>query len=183
VTDPSGAAVPGAVIEATNLGTNRKSSSTTTQVGTYFLGSLPVGQCKVTARQTGFKQFVAQTIIVFTATTTSLDISLHLGEVTQQVTVEAEAAPLIRTSDAEASTVVERKAVIDLPLSLGGVSQIAASGRRQIENFAYAQTGAANEAWWYSGGNAFSSGFAGTSSFGTTNNGITPAFLLELAVH
>ena len=28
VTDPSGAAVPGAVIEATNLGTNRKSSST-----------------------------------------------------------------------------------------------------------------------------------------------------------
>ncbi|PYV92227.1 MAG: hypothetical protein DMG05_05275 [Acidobacteria bacterium] len=141
VTDPSGATVPDAVIEATNLGTNRKSSSNTTQVGTYFLGSLPVGQYKVTARQKGFKEFVAQRIIVFTATTTSLDISLQLGEVTQQVTVEAEAAPLIRTSDAEASTVVERKAVIDLPLSLGGAAQIAASGRRQIENFAFLTPG------------------------------------------
>ena len=33
VTDPSGGTVPGAVVEATNLGTNRKSSSNTTQVG------------------------------------------------------------------------------------------------------------------------------------------------------
>src|SRR5262245_20119035 len=53
VNDQTGAAVPDAEIEATNLSTNLKFTTTSTQAGNYLLGNLPIGDYKVTGQKAG----------------------------------------------------------------------------------------------------------------------------------
>jgi hypothetical protein len=55
VTDPSGAAVNGATVDATNVGTGQKVTTTTRGSGEYILSNLPVGTYNVTATRSGFK--------------------------------------------------------------------------------------------------------------------------------
>jgi hypothetical protein len=152
-TDPSNAVLPDIEIEATNLTTNLKFTSTSTEAGTYVLGNLPIGDYKVVFRKTGFKQAVVEKVNVGTATTTTLNIQLQLGEIAQQVTVEESVAPFIQTDNAEVSTVVENRVVMDLPLQVGGAGG-GGVARRQAENFIFLTPGVT--------GDTFSKSFNGS---------------------
>ena len=55
VTDPSGAAVNGASVDATNVATGQKVTTTTRGSGEYILSNLPVGTYNITATHSGFK--------------------------------------------------------------------------------------------------------------------------------
>jgi hypothetical protein len=57
VKDTSGAAVPTAIVTATNLGTQFARSTSTDSAGQYALRLLPVGQYKLEVSLTGFKGF------------------------------------------------------------------------------------------------------------------------------
>lgn len=139
VTDPSGAVLPGVQVEATHLATNQKFSTTVTPTGTYVLTAVPVGDYHVLAQQTGFKASVTETS-VFTGRTTTLNIQMVLGALSEQVTVKADTAPLLQTTSAEVSTVVERNVIMDLPVALVP-GAAAGSGRRQIEQFQFLTPG------------------------------------------
>ena len=58
VTDPSGAAVPGATVTVTNIGTNLTQSVKTDSVGTYLLRPLPIGNYTLTIEAAGFARYV-----------------------------------------------------------------------------------------------------------------------------
>src|ERR671927_486172 len=58
ITDPSGAVLPDVQIEATNLATDLKFTTTSTAAGIYVLTGLPIGNYKVVAQHAGFKQYV-----------------------------------------------------------------------------------------------------------------------------
>jgi hypothetical protein len=137
VTDASGAVLPDVQIEATNVGTQLKFTTTTTGAGIYTLSSLPIGQYKVVVQHTGFKQSVQENVDVATASTTTLNVTLELGEVTQTVTVTESVTPLMQTDNAEVATVVENRSVMDLPLQVSSGTP----GRRQIENFIFLTPG------------------------------------------
>src|SRR4051794_8259363 len=47
VADPSGAAIPGATVTATNVATNTKTVQQTTEAGFYSIAALPAGQYTV----------------------------------------------------------------------------------------------------------------------------------------
>ena len=78
---------------------------------------------------------------VLTGTTTSLDIKLVLGTSTQVVNVNSTFAPAIQVDNAENATLVETKALLDLPSELGGNFDASASGRRQVTSFLFLTPG------------------------------------------
>ena len=73
VTDPSGAAIPGASVTATNLGTGIKTDRKTTEAGFFALPLLPAGEYTVTVSATGFQALTQTRVIVDALATVGLD--------------------------------------------------------------------------------------------------------------
>ncbi len=148
VTDATGAVVPGAGIEATNLQTGQVSAVESSGAGIYLLNNLPIGTYRITAQYPGFKTFSREPVRIETSTTTTVDIQVELGEPTQTVVVEGTVAPLVQTDSAEMSTIMEEKMVLDLPLDIGRkTASGGGSGRRQIEGFMYLTPGVTGNQW------------------------------------
>lgn len=115
-TDPAGAAVPGAIIQARDSGTGSTVSVTTVQDGGFTIANLPPGVYSLSAEATGFKRFVAGNAVVNVGETTHIKLPLELGNVTETVEVSA-AASLIRPDTVSAGTVLTGKEYENLPLA------------------------------------------------------------------
>ncbi|MEW5979624.1 MAG: TonB-dependent receptor [Acidobacteriota bacterium] len=140
VVDSSGATVPEATVVLTNLDTGTSKTGATTTSGIYSITGVAPGQYRISVTSTGFKAFTQEPIIIGTAIVVTLDINLTLGEVTETVNVNAEEAAL-QTTSAEIGTSMSPQFVRDLPITLGAASGVGATGRRQIENFAFLTPG------------------------------------------
>jgi hypothetical protein len=116
VQDATGAAVPGAEIKATNTGTGITRTVTSGASGDYVLSNLPVGPYRLEATKQGFSTFVQTGIELQVSTNPTVDISLKVGGVNEQVQVEANAA-LVETQATGVGTVMENQRVLELPLN------------------------------------------------------------------
>ena len=96
VVDPSGAAVPGARITATNIDTGATRQTTTSADGSYAFLGLRVGSYSLSVEASGFQRTVQTGISVKADQTLTMPISLVLGATTQSVTVEGNTA-LVQT--------------------------------------------------------------------------------------
>lgn len=147
VVDDSGALVAEATITLRNIATNAAYKTTSTSSGVYAFRALPPGDYELETEKTGFKKSVRERISILTATTTTLDIVLSIGAVSESVTVSGNVAAL-QTTSPEVSTVLERRAILDLPIEVGsGGATTAASGRRQPENFIFLTPGVSGIPW------------------------------------
>ncbi|PYV15262.1 MAG: hypothetical protein DMG07_10220, partial [Acidobacteria bacterium] len=108
--------IPGASVIATNLATNQELRTITTETGNFTIPALSAGNYSLTVEQPGFRKFVQTGITVQVAQTLRIDVSLQVGAVDNQVTVNAD-APLLRTESAEQSTVLSGDKVNQLPLN------------------------------------------------------------------
>jgi len=77
VTDPNGAAVPGATVTVKNSGTNIANTVTTNDEGAYTVPLLPPGKYTVSATGSGFKTTTIEDVAV--AVDGRLTIDLQLG--------------------------------------------------------------------------------------------------------
>jgi hypothetical protein len=116
VKDTSGAVVPGANVTVKNLETGQTRTVTSNDSGYYRALSLPVGRYEVTIEKTGFRKGVRTGINLVVGQEAVVDFSLEVGEVQQVVTVSAE-APIVNTTTASTSGLVEEQQVKDLPLN------------------------------------------------------------------
>ena len=116
IMDSSGAGIPRASVTVTELDTGLVRSLTTDERGSYRVLSLPVGRYEVKAEQAGFKTAVRTGISLVVAQEATVDLSLQLGESTQQVAVSAE-APVVDVSTTAISGLVGERQVKDLPLN------------------------------------------------------------------
>jgi len=116
VTDASGAAIPNVAIFATNVATNQKIETRSDTIGRYVLSPLQPGVYTLEASTAGFKRFVQTSLNLAVGQQARLDIALTVGEVTENVTVEA-SATTIETSTSTLGKVVSNRAIIDLPLN------------------------------------------------------------------
>ena len=116
VTDPAGAAVSGAAVSYTNIGTNATDSTTTSELGAFTFAQLPVGVYNIEIKQAGFKEFVAKNVEVHTSTTTEMNAHLTVGAVSETMTVEASDVQ-VQTTTAEVGEVVSGTQVRELPLN------------------------------------------------------------------
>ncbi len=115
VTDPSGGAVPGVTVVATETSTGTKTQTVSGSTGDYTLPFLLPGTYTVTAETKGFKTFLRQGVSLASGQHAVIDISLQLGAVTESVRVVSN-VPLVNTVNATTGQVITTKQVEDLPL-------------------------------------------------------------------
>jgi hypothetical protein len=120
VTDRSGAVVPGVTVVAENMSTGGRFETVTSATGNYVILNLPVGQYRVTVSTPGFKTWTRSGLALSSNQTIRLDISLELGQVTEEITVSAEPPPL-QTESTEVSSTMERRLVETMPLPIAGI--------------------------------------------------------------
>jgi hypothetical protein len=114
VKDPDGAIVPHAAITITSVRTGIFRSTTSNGLGQFLVADLLPDTYRVEAVLQGFKKF-EQLVTVQEAKSTTVDITLQIGSVTETVQVTTE-APLLQTTTASLSTVIDSREVSDLPL-------------------------------------------------------------------
>jgi hypothetical protein len=116
VADSTGAVVPGTNVTLTNVGTSGVRTTVTTDSGDYTFTAVPVGVYKVQATHAGFKTATSNNVTLQIQQSLRLDMTLEVGAVTDTIEVSASAA-LLQAENATLGTVVENKAVVELPLN------------------------------------------------------------------
>ena len=116
VTDSSGAAIAGATVTVINPATNATTTAHTSGMGAYSVQQLPVGTYEVHVEMQNFKEYVAKNVEVHVSTTSTVDAKLDVGNVSEKVTVEADAVE-VQTASAAVGEVVEGTQVRELPLN------------------------------------------------------------------
>lgn len=116
VTDASGAAVGGAKVTARNVDTSVERTALSSDRGEYRLDFLPPGRYDVTVEHAGFARRTFGGVVLQVDQNVRVDAKLEVGDVVQEVKVEA-AAPLLQADSSAVSSVIERRQVQDLPLN------------------------------------------------------------------
>ncbi|MFZ3215531.1 MAG: carboxypeptidase regulatory-like domain-containing protein [Candidatus Acidiferrales bacterium] len=116
VTDESGAVVVGANVTARNVDTSAERSATSDAEGHYEFSAIPLGPYEVRATHTGFSETIHKGIQVVVSEDAEVDLTLKIGSVGQQITVEGD-APLVSVTTQDISGLVGQQQVKDLPLN------------------------------------------------------------------
>ena len=116
VQDASGAAVPGAEVKAVQIDTNATRTTTAGADGTYALPNLPIGPYKIEVAKPGFSSYTQTGIVLQVASNPTVDVALKVGNVSEQVQVEANAA-LVETQTTSIGNVIENRRILELPLN------------------------------------------------------------------
>lgn len=123
VTDESAAAVTGAEISIKNLDTGLERKLVTNAEGLYSAAALPAGRYEVRAQKAGFRQVVREAVVL-TGNTTTVELRLQVGAVTEVVTVD-DAAAQINYESHKIDGVIKREQIENLPLNGRSFLQLA----------------------------------------------------------
>ena len=116
VADQAGAAVPGAIVTVTAVGTNGSRTTVTGADGHYTVPGLTPGRYRIQIESSGFRPLTREGVLLATGETVRLDLQLQVGGLSEALTVTAD-APLLRSETSGLGQVVDHRKVIDLPLN------------------------------------------------------------------
>lgn len=117
VRDETGAALPGASVRATNTGTNVTREALTDEDGRYIFPSLlEVGKYRIAVSLAGFQTAVVENIELRVSEVRTVDVTLKVGEITEEVVVTAEAAAVETETSARGAVIIGRQ-ITELPLN------------------------------------------------------------------
>src|SRR5665213_461133 len=132
VTDATGAAIPGATVDAVNQGTGGKNEAKSSSAGSYRFSDIPIGVYTVTVTAPGFATASNTGVQVQINSTTALNVALKAGAVTDVVNVDASGLRL-ETESSDISGTISNKQIEDLPLALA----LGVGGMRSPETFVF----------------------------------------------
>ncbi len=115
VTDPSGAAVPGAKVTVTSQTKNVSTDTTTNESGNYSVTHLIPDVYSIRIEGTGFKTLQFKDIQVSADTGAHVDGQFQVGSASEQVEVTAE-APQLKTDRADVSIEFSARAIENAPI-------------------------------------------------------------------
>ncbi|MBZ5561410.1 MAG: carboxypeptidase regulatory-like domain-containing protein [Acidobacteriia bacterium] len=124
VLDPSGEAVPGAMLQLRNNATEQVRQTLSDDQGYYTFPLLPVGTYELKVEKTGFAAKVMPTLIVHVGETLRLDLALELPR-SQTALVVSAAPPLVQTATPAIGDEIANQRVSLLPLNGRQFSQLA----------------------------------------------------------
>jgi hypothetical protein len=108
VTDPSGAAVPGAQLELSGGALPRALTTSSDEAGAFRFAQTPIGSAySLTVTVAGFRTAKVAGLTVELGKATSLDVKLEVGQVTESVIVSG-AAVMVDTQSSSSATNVDR---------------------------------------------------------------------------
>src|SRR6185369_14173250 len=105
VKDPNGAVIAGAEVTVKSLSTGEERTVATDAQGHYGVTLLSPGAYRVNVIANGFKRTEIGSVRVVITETITVDISLEVGDVSEQVIITSE--PLIQTSGPQLGRVVD----------------------------------------------------------------------------
>jgi hypothetical protein len=115
VYDSSGAAIPGASLRLVNTATGAERQTVSAATGLYRFGLLDFGTYRLEIEAGGFKKSVRDGILLETGETTTLNVTMEVGQLSDSVTVTGE-SPLLRTETGALGTSVNTQVISELPL-------------------------------------------------------------------
>ncbi len=116
VRDPQGAGVPKAEVTITEERTGVSRTVMSDDNGFYSAPSLAVGKYTVSTSPQGFKKTVASEVDLHVAENRVVNLDLQLGQVSETVTVSANATP-VETRSGDVNSLISEKQVTELPLN------------------------------------------------------------------
>lgn len=123
VLDPTGRAIPGALVTLTEVNTNTAQHAITNDAGRYVFVDLLPAQYALKVQKEGFSTVVTAPFTLSVNQTIDRDVTLAVGTTTQQVTVKTSAVN-IETTTTELGTAIQHTEVTGLPLNGRNFTQL-----------------------------------------------------------
>ncbi len=114
VKDASGSVIPNATVKITNVNENTSRSVQTNDNGDYEAVNMKPGRYRIEVSATGFQTFVASEVMLVARQTLRVDAALKAGQVTEQVSITANAG-VITTETQTISSAFEPQKILNLP--------------------------------------------------------------------
>src|SRR5438128_4808071 len=168
VRDQTGAVLPGVEVTATQTDTGIARTAVTNETGSYVLPNLAIGPYRLEAALPGFRTYAQTGIVLQVNGNPVINPVLAVGQVTEQVEVQANAT-LVETRSVGVGQVVENARILELPLN----------GRQVVDLIGLA--GAASPAPLVNGGSRDPFATASFSVAGGLNTGL--GYTLDGAYH
>src|SRR6058998_99016 len=121
--DQSGAVLPGVEVTATQTATGLARNVVTNETGSYILPNLAIGPYRLEAALPGFRTFVQAGIVLRVNSNPVINVVLELGQINEQIEVQANAA-LVETRSSTVGQVVENARILELPLNGRNVTDL-----------------------------------------------------------
>src|SRR6266851_3545157 len=116
VTDPSGAAMPGATVGVVNERTGAAREAMTNEEGSFSFPELEAGTYRLTVNKGGFKKLALKSVELHVADVTTLNLKMEMGAATETVMVES--SPIqVNTSTGDVSNIMTGEQVRELPMN------------------------------------------------------------------
>ncbi len=116
VTDPSGAAVPGAKISLTAVDTGLRRTATSSGTGLYQFQDVPPGTYRLEAEASSFAPFSEDNLALVVNTPSTVNIGLQLKGMATSVTVEGTVEAQINRTDASLGNTIDESQIAELPI-------------------------------------------------------------------
>lgn len=116
VSDASQAVIPGVTVKAVSAETSLAREAVTDDGGYYSFEALPPGVYDISAEIIGFKKAVRPSVQLTVGQPVRVDLRLEVGEVSELVTVKADAL-MVNTRTPELSGLVDDRRITELPLN------------------------------------------------------------------
>src|SRR5437660_2703427 len=123
VTDPNGAAVPGATVKLINQATKGETEATTNQSGYFTFVNLKPASYTLMVETKGFKKSLTNAFALGVSETVTQNVKLSVGEMSEVVEVTA-GSELVQSSSSELGSVINERTVEDLPLNGRNFTQL-----------------------------------------------------------
>ena len=117
VQDTSGALIPTAKVELVENRSDSARTAETDSKGQHSFVNLNIGTYHLTISHAGYQTKVYQDVLVESSTTTTLNVVLPVGAVTETVNVTSQANALLQTTSTEIGTVINSQDIENLPVS------------------------------------------------------------------
>ena len=127
VKDASGAVLPGADVTATQTETGAVRTTVSNETGSYVLPNLPLGPYKLEVGLPGFRTFVQAGIVLQVNSNPVINATLDVGQKTELVEVQANAA-LVETRSVGVGQTMETQRILELPLNGRNVTELITLG-------------------------------------------------------
>src|ERR1700722_15681018 len=116
VTDPKGAALPGATVTATSQERGQTYTALTNDSGLYRIPQLPVGTYVVKVEKTGFSTASYPAFVLVLNQVARVDVAMKVGQATETVEVTG-SAPILATEATQVDTVINAATNDNMPLA------------------------------------------------------------------
>ena len=116
VSDASEGALEGAQVTLTNQETGAKLTQTTGSDGLYQFSNLLPGRYKIDVEKPGFKHTTQPDVVVQVQQTSSINLTMQVGDVSQTVEVTSE-TPLLQPDSSSLGQVIDERKTNEIPLN------------------------------------------------------------------